>query len=371
MIERCEDRQQKLNQLKKSSFFLLAGGSRAATWMAVLLFACGFCERMWTLDLPIAYAFVTFVVPGVGFCLGVVATRSDMGIFQRSTSVAPHSLWKRIRCRIISVAIRSKQALFWTYRMPNWIIHQLCRCQRQQTHLGGEQFPQPQSLLVSATLATLRRTNANTVYCISWILWNITDMQSLDIAIQLAGIILWFIEDGLDAEPHYDLVLSILKACFNSTGKLHPGSRDRAYYSIRAALWIRLRAMCTSIDGAHRFPLPTIHFNPVSLDCDLEDLLNIYTNLNNPNAVSWMYCAHPTVTPLHSQWTSNTLLHLIWAMRSVPDTFSTIHSHALDPTNQDIVPSNTVLNRLLMACIILGQPVEGALMIQDKSCVTP
>ena len=253
MIERCEDRQQKLNQLKKSSFFLLAGGSRAATWMAVLLFACGFCERMWTLDLPIAYAFVTFVVPGVGFCLGVVATRSDTGIFQRSTSVAPHSLWKRIRCRIISVAICSKQALFWTYRMPNWIIHQLCCRQRQQTHLGGEQFPQPQSLLVSATLATLRRMNANTIYCISWILcvivmtfWYVfigTDLL-------FSNFLNFILHLGLITTPHVPYVHMTYVYSFSHVSfftRSHGQEKSLSYYD----LFIRLRS---SILRTHLHP---------------------------------------------------------------------------------------------------------------------
>jgi hypothetical protein len=96
--------------------------------------------------------------------------------------------------------------------------------------------------LTPMALVTLRSANAGDVRCISWILWNITDPEALDAAVRLAGAVRWF-EDGLDVEPPYDQIITTLRGCFDSTRKVYPGSRDRAYYSAQAALWIHVRAL--------------------------------------------------------------------------------------------------------------------------------
>jgi len=128
--------------------------------------------------------------------------------------------------------------------------------------------------LTPTALATLRNINAGDVRCVSWILWNITDPEALDAAIWLAGTVWWF-EDGLDVEPPYDQIVSNLKGCFDSNGRIYAGSRDRAYHSAQAVLWIHICAMCISEEFGERFPLQTIVHDATSLDLDLNYLLEI------------------------------------------------------------------------------------------------
>jgi hypothetical protein len=121
-------------------------------------------------------------------------------------------------------------------------------------------------------LASIRRTNTDDVRCVSWILRSITDPEALDAAIRLAGEIRWF-DDGVNVNPPYDLIVSTFEACFDSTGTLYPGSRDRAYYSGRAMMWIHTLAMCKSEEFASTFPLPNTEYTTPAPDPDLEHLL--------------------------------------------------------------------------------------------------
>ena len=211
----------------------------------------------------------------------------------------------------------------------------------------------------------LRSTNANDVRCISWILWNITDPEALDAAIWLAGTVRWF-EDGLDVESPYDQIVSTLKGCFDSNGKIYAGSRDRAYHSAQAVLWIHICAMCVSGEFGERFSLPTIAYDDVPLDPDLHHLLRICTDQDTANVICWIYDVYSEATSTHLQWSSNALLYLFWAKRKTPDTFNPLSWYYWDLA-ESTIPLNAVLNRLLVSCIFLGWPVdEGLLKRQDK-----
>ena len=204
--------------------------------------------------------------------------------------------------------------------------------------------------------------------CISWILWNITDPEALDAAVRLAGMVRWF-EDGLDVEPPYDQIITTLKGCFDSTRKIYPGSRDRAYHSAQAALWIYVRALLVSQEFSKRFPLPTIDYDAASLDPDLGSLLESCASQNMPHLFYNLYGIDSRVTPAHLQWISNVLLHLSWAMQDTPDTFGLLPQRSWSATKRTI-PLNAILNRLLTSCIFFDWPVgQEWLKIQDKTYV--
>jgi len=222
--------------------------------------------------------------------------------------------------------------------------------------------------LAPTALDELQKTNANDISCVSWILWSIAKQDVLDAAIQFAGTIQWF-EGELDAINPYDQILSTLETCFDSTGELYPGSRDRAYHSARAILWIHTRAMCVSETFALRFPLPTIPYDQACLDRDLGHLLQICTSRDPCEVLVQMYHITPGFTPAYLQWISNTLLHLSWARRGVPGTSDAIaRNHA--GGHWSTISLNTVLNRLLTWCIFLDWSIDkSVLRVQDKSCV--
>ena len=214
--------------------------------------------------------------------------------------------------------------------------------------------------------AAMREANANDVRCVSWILRRISNQESFDTASLRAGTVRWF-EDELKKMPPFDILVSILKACFSSTGKIYPGMRDSAYCSLRAIVWIHIRATRVSEELARRFPLPVIHCNATSLDPDLKDLLGILSCQDTRDILPRLYFAVPGLTPAHLLWTSRALLHLSLTEKNEPGEFGAICDYR-DKTDQNTFPPDATLDRLLASCIFLGHPIEKEVLeVEDKS----
>jgi hypothetical protein len=206
--------------------------------------------------------------------------------------------------------------------------------------------------------AIVRRTNADDVRCVLWVLRNLTDPEALDAAIRLAGIIRWF-DDGLDIDLPYDLIVSTFEACFDPTKTLYPGSRDRAYYSGRAISWIYILARCKSKEFVNTLIVPstTGYTIPVP-DPDLEHILQD----------EGLFDIDPDITLSHSQWTSNILLHDSWAAQTEEDYKMILRWVSEARKTKTTIPLSVAPNRLLMWCTLLGLPVkEEELKVQDKS----
>ena len=107
------------------------------------------------------------------------------------------------------------------------------------------------------SLETLRRLNTDNARCVRWILRNITDPEAIDSAIRLAGTIRWF-DGDTDADPPFDVIVSVFEACFNSDRKPYPGMRDRAYLSGRAILQINTCARLRSRECASKYPVKSV-----------------------------------------------------------------------------------------------------------------
>jgi hypothetical protein len=255
-----------------------------------------------------------------------------------------HSLWESIKRRILLLELHLPQIqLPWTTPPPT--------------------IPTTYEWLTPTALDALQKTNTNDVLCVSWILWNITDPEALDAAIRLATTVQWF-QDGLNTEPPYNLVIFALRGCFDSTGKIHPGSRDRAYSSAQAILWIHICAMCVSEEFALRFPLPTITCDWISIDTCLQWLLLVYNSQSDSSTLTKVFYASQLGLPM-SQWASNAILYLSWAKRSMPSAFNEFH-HTYG-FHRRTMPMNIMLNNLLVLSIFLGQSIDGeVLKVQDK-----
>jgi len=429
-IERCGDRQRKCDGLKKWPFHLFVESLPLMLQLALLLLACGLCKHMAFINTAVANVLIAFTILGALFYVGIVivGTSSYECPFQTPVSFALRTIWKTakpymitlqavigiatsllwlpvlttlghwwevIQCQILHVALWLPSITQWhnsgdpplptAYPPPPHptsllaSLHNVwesiqCRILRAALHLPQIQSSLapvnlPTSLwLTPAALATLHSTNANDVRCTSWILWNITDPEALDAAIRLAATIHWF-EDGLNVEPPYDQIVSTLKGCFDSNGKVYPGSRDRAYYSAQAVLWIHICAMCVSEKFAERFPLPAISWNTASLDPDLSVLLYNYRDTETSAVIDGMYFISTSCTPACLQWTSNALLHLSWAQQNVPGIFNEVSPY-YSKGDMRSIPLNVVLNHLLTLCIFLNYPIgQELLRIQDKSYV--
>ena len=371
MIERCGDRQRKCNGLEKWPLHFFVESLPVMLQVALLLLACGLCRHMWTINTSVAFTLISLTSLGVVFYVVIViAGMSSYACpFQTPASVVLRRVWKRVRRGIVSLTVRSKQVLPRTRRTWNRRVRSLLRQQSPPTMilLENVEVHQSEPWMKPMDFAVAHRTNADDVQCVSWILRNITDPEALDAAIRLAGNIRWF-DDGINVDPPYDLIVSTFKACFDPTGRVYPGSRDRAYYSGRAMLWIHALAMCKSEEFARAFSLPGVQYPAPGLDSDLEHLLRVnYPGLSSQDHILWLPLIGPQSTPSHLQFVFNVLLHLTWANRTTLNyelLLDCIPKHKIETS----LPLNAALNQFLTWCILLGSPVEEeALKVQDKS----
>ena len=348
MIERCGDRQRWCVRLEKQFSGPIALAPPVLLQIALAIFVCGLCFDMLGASLPLGIFLLVIVVPASVYISlhvkeafpGVVTTQGMLALLR--------SLREHAKQRIHHQTSHSR----WTPPLST-------------IRVGSTTSATPLWLTPTA-LAALYEENSNDIQCVSWILQNITNPEALEAAIRLAGMIQWF-KGGLDVPPTYDLIVSIFGECFNSHGEVYTGMRDRAYYSLQAILWIRICAMCVSEELAEGLLLPTTHYKANSLDPDLMDLTGILRCQGFPNLLASLHHITPESTPTHLQWTSNALLHLSWTKQGEPSTFDTVGS-CRGKGDQNTVPFNAILNRLLASCIFFSNPIEKeVLMVQDKS----
>jgi len=366
MIERCGDRQRKFNGLKRWPLHFFVESLPVMLQAALLLLACGLCRHMWSINAPVACTLITLTGLGVAFYIGIViAGMSSYACpFQTPASIALHGPWKKVRRGIVSLIVRSKRVLSRTHRIWKRGFRSLLRRQSQSTiPLEVVQVHRPEPWLGPKDFATIRRTNADDVQCVSWILGNITDPEALDAALPLAGEIQW-LDYGVDFRPIHRLIITTFMSCFDPARTLYPGSRDRAYYSGRAMLWISTLAVFHGRVRRIRNIMPPSKYTTRAPDPDLEHLLGfIALDRGHAGDIEWLLRINPGCTPLHSQWISNLLLHYSQTIHIEIDPGLVFGAHEIKTT-----PLNAKLNLLLTWCTFLGSPVESeALMIQNKS----
>ena len=369
MIERCGDRQRKCDGLEKWPLNFFIESLPVMLQVALLLLACGLCRYMWSINDSVAYTLTSLTGLGVTFFIAIViAGMSSYACpFQTPASTTLHGPWKKVRRGVVSSGVRSQRAL-------SRIVQTL-----KQTVWSPRDSPLPTTApprniqaqesepwLKPNDLAIIRRTNANDARCVSWILRNITDPEALDAAIRLAGTIRWF-DNVFYPDPNYDFIVSTFEACFDTAGKLYPGSRDRAYYSGRAMVWINTLASCKDRRFARRFPLSRTQHEGPGLDPDLRHLLHV--NQGHPY-YDWRnreeFVIGSEHTPSHTQWVSDVLLNYSWAFR-LNIYYIPVLNWIPDARETKIVIPLT-LNRLLEWCLYLGSPpAEEVLVVQNKS----
>ena len=160
-------------------------------------------------------------------------------------------------------------------------------------------------------LDSIRRRNMDNARCVCWVLRNITDPEAIDSAIRLAGTIRWFDGDP-DLDPPFDFIVSTLEACFDSTKRLYPGMRDRAYFSARAILQINTSAKFQSRELASKYPFPAVPSSSFEhTDPDLYHILHMLKFTLHLRRHIFGFPRVGTNTDAHLLWVSNLLVDLI------------------------------------------------------------
>ena len=212
-------------------------------------------------------------------------------------------------------------------------------------------------------LESIRRRNMASARCVCWVLRNITDPEAIDSAIRLAGTIRWF-DDDLDIDPPFDLIVSTFEACFDSTKRLYPGMRDRAYFSARAILQINTCTRVRSHERASKYPIPAVSWIlSRHTDPDLRHILGML-NLNfGPGRRTLDFPRADVNTRGHLSWMSTLFVDVT---RAGPNPTMKSYRPYLDAATTDDQPR--IANTLLMWYIFLGGYVEeDTFWADDKS----
>ena len=230
ITERCRDRQQRLDR-QEWLLHWFPGKLLVARHILLPLFACGSAIRLWDIKTPAAAVLTTIIVLGA-------LVYAWIGIAVVEVSPKPVSLRhlrEKVWRGILVLTLHSEPEFPRNHRFLNRSTRRHLRHQSPPRPFLQVQVQQREPWLTPTTLATLRKRNAINVRCVSWILWSITNPMAHDLALRFASMVRWF-EDGLAVNPPYHLIISILKACFDLTGKVYPELRDRAYLAAQAIL---------------------------------------------------------------------------------------------------------------------------------------
>ena len=203
-------------------------------------------------------------------------------------------------------------------------------------------------------LERVQGRNADNARCVCWVLRNITDPEVIDSAICLAGTIRWFDGDS-DSNPPFGLIVSTFKACFDSTGRLYPGMKDRAYFSARAILQINANSRTHSLEHPSKYSIPDVSRSRFQcIDPDLYDFISMLRLNSRPGEPTPNFPRAGTSTHVHSQWISNLFVELIRPGLDLRfmQPYQSYLSAAM--TNDQAVVANT----LVMWYMFLGGHVE-------------
>jgi len=210
----------------------------------------------------------------------------------------------------------------------------------------------------------LRKQNRDHARCSRWIIRNLTDPEAIDSDIRLAGTIRWF-DDDSSHDPPYDSIVSTFEECFDSTGQLYPGMRDRVYFSACAILQINMRARAQSHERASKYPIPTVSSSSFQhADPDIHHVIHMLER-NSGARIPILSFPGDTNTHAHSLWMSNLFVDLTHAG---PNPTLESYQSYLSAAVTDHRPM--IANILLMWRMFLGGHVEEeTLWAVDKSYV--
>ena len=406
IAERCGDRQRKRCGVEKWPFEMFIESLPVMLQVALLLLAVGLTRYMWVINVSVAYTILGFTSFGVAFFMLIVVsgTSSYECPFQTPASLTlralgVHRTFGRLVSSLPLLGIRRRLRNFGRnlgylyFRMRTSISRvkaivskalALARVARELTVLP-HQMPPPGHfvspvyasqlwnlgpILKQQDLFLPRRTNRADARCISWILKRITDPEATDSALRLACTIRWY-DDGVDSQPSYEDLNTVLFGCFGFDGKVHPGVRNRAYDSARVIGRLYVLAWAKSDALAEtRIPLPppARWIANAADDHDLRSTLSLLYAFSHGDEPPISEEDFAGISVAHTTWVSDLLLHLEWARR---DNYERVlFLPALLLRQKLPLPATAVANILMTACVSLNWPVnEEVLLVDDKSYV--
>jgi hypothetical protein len=117
MVERCGDRQRKLDGLEKWPFYLFIGSLPVMLQLALLLLACGLSRYVWSVNTSVARVVISFTVLGIIFYVGIViaGTSSYACPFQTPASTALRALRSKKTTQKLLASLSSSRVISFVY----------------------------------------------------------------------------------------------------------------------------------------------------------------------------------------------------------------------------------------------------------------
>ena len=411
IAERCGDRQRKRNGIEKWPFEMFVESLPIMLQIALLLLAVGLTRYMWTINISVALTLLGLTAFGVGFFIVIVVagTSSYECPFQTPASLAlralgVHRTFGRLVSSLPVLGVRKRlrnagrNLVYFYFRIRASIsgiktiaartLHQYSALAHAARRLGtlphqvsvlphhvnspvyASQLWNLGPILKEQDLSLLRRTNRADARCINWILYRITDPEAIESALRLACTIRWY-DDGVDSQPAYEDLNSVLIGCFGFDGKVRPGMRNRAYDSARVIGRLYVLAWAKSeVLADARVPLqpPSRWVANATEDYDLRSILCLLYAFSHDGDPPISEEDFIGVSTAYTTWVSDLLLHFEWARR---DNYETVlFLPALLLRQRLPLPAIAVANILMTACVSLSWPVnESVLLVDDKSYV--
>ena len=136
MVERCADRQRKIDGLEKWPFRLFIESLPVMLQIALLLLSCGLSRYVWSVNLSVARVVISFTVLGVIFYLGIViaGTSSYECPFQTPASTTLRALrGKRLLANLSPPRVISFVYITWRDGRQ-WLTSRYCRIRNSTVH---------------------------------------------------------------------------------------------------------------------------------------------------------------------------------------------------------------------------------------------
>ena len=412
-IERCGNRQRKFDGLERWPFRPFIEGLPVMLQIALLLLTCGLSRHMWSVNTSVARVVISLTVLGFLFYIGIVVAGissyecpfqtpvsttfrhlRDSETAQKwlsrlsptNTASSIYATWvefsvsgilsgisrtvTKIGHGVIILLLQMDRAFGNTRQRLAQEIRMFRRTGLLPTSIRDEHHQplvpcnRPRLLVRVRNLEAIRRQNADNASCVCWVLRNITDPEAIDSAIRLAGNIRWFDGDS-DHSPPFDLIVFTFETCFDSTEKLYPGMRDRAYFSARAILQIHMRARVRSLNFASEYPIPPVSADSFQRnDHDLFHLIRMLDCNRDTSRPTLLFPGGAKNSRVHSLWLSNLFVDLT---RVGPNPI--LRSYPAYLTIANTNHQATIANILLMWYMFLGGHVEEeTIWAFDKSC---
>lgn len=372
IVERCGDRQRKLNGLHRWHFHVLMESLPVALQLALLLLGCGLSQYMWAVNRTVASTIISATGFGILFYIAIVVAGaiSYECPFQTPLSLVfrafgTHRAFSHLRAFLYAsinsvssclIALKSRTTANISPRSLD-------------TPLVEHLFFSEGGLLKPDRMRFDRRRNLLDALCVSWTLDRITDPEVMDVALRQFMSIQWHAGVPPAASPNQ--LTALYRDCFDYRNSLLPGSRDRAYTSGRALVHLYIQSLCASRDMLSDSGLPIDLPTFFTGDADAVSLSSILTGIARGNPFQGFYMLEG-MSMQHFCWISDLCLCLNWVHRKqpLPSTIDPL-TFAQQVIAFDGAPKHVLFNCVLMIGMSLGlQVTVDDLFIADKLYVS-